>query len=151
VAWWNARQSGDTSQHARFERREAWAAIVNAVVLLVVCTAIVAEALTRMQSPEAVETGFMLGVATAGLVVNIVAAAMLKPVVGNNLNARGAYVHVLGDLLGSVGTIVAALLIRQFGWLAADPIASLLVSALVLRAAVTLLRDAWRVVRPLAA
>ncbi len=148
VAWWNARQIGQPAQHARFERREAWAALINAVVLLVVCAAIIAEAVSRLQSPETVETGFMLAVAVAGLCVNIAAALMLKPVVGENLNARGAYVHVLGDLLGSVGTIVAALLIRQFGWLVADPIASLIVSALVLRAAVSLLRDASRVIWP---
>ncbi len=147
VAWFNARQVGNAAQQARSERREAWAAIVNGAVLLVVCAAIISEAVARMGTPEPVQTGFMLLVASAGLVVNIAAALMLKPVVGGNLNARGAYVHVLGDLLGSVGTIVAALLIRQFGWLSADPIASLLVSALVLRAAITLMRDAWRVLR----
>lgn len=147
VAWWNARQSGNPDRHARFRRREAWAAIVNATVLLVVCAAIISEAVARLGSPEPVQTGFMLIVARVELLVSIAAALMLKPVVGNNLNVRGAYVHVLGDMLGSVGTIVAAVLIRHFGWLSADPVASLLVSALVLRAAMSLLRDAWRVVR----
>jgi cobalt-zinc-cadmium efflux system protein len=129
------------------ERREAWAALVNGGVLLVVCAAIVAEAIGRLRTPEPVETGLMLVVAVLGLAVNIGAALMLRPVVGENLNARGAYVHVLGDLLGSVGTIVAALIIRQSGYLMADPIASLVVSALVLRAATLLVLDALSIVR----
>jgi cobalt-zinc-cadmium efflux system protein len=89
----------------------------------------------------------MLVVASGGLVVNVAAALVLRPAVQANLNARGAYLHVLGDLLGSLGTIGAALLIRRTGWLAADPVASLLVCGLVLRAASVLLRDALRTLR----
>lgn len=163
VAWWNGRVSGAVNHSASArsaaenaavhdalsatERRESWAALINAVVLLLVCAAIIAEAVGRLRVPEPVETGLMLVVATLGLFVNIAAALMLRPVVANNLNARGAYVHVLGDLLGSVGTIAAAIVIQQSGYLIADPIASLVVSALVLRAAVLLFRDAVNVIR----
>ena len=168
VAWWNARvfasvpaadgsagasatlsANNETARRLQTatERREAWAALINGSVLLLVCTAIIVEAVARLRVPEPVETGLMLVVATLGLFVNIAAALMLRPVVAQNLNARGAYVHVLGDLLGSVGTIAAAIIIQQSGYLIADPVASLLVSALVLRAAGLLVRDASRVLR----
>ncbi len=145
VAWWNARRAGDGATVHR--RREAWAATVNAVVLLIVCVAIAVEAVQRLQAPEPVATGVMLAVAVVGLAVNLGAAAILRPAVRDNLNARGAYLHVLGDLLGSVGTIAAALIIRQTGFLAADAIASLAVCALVLKASLGLLRDAAGVLR----
>jgi len=145
VAWWNTRRPRDAASVHR--RREAWAASVNAVVLLVVCIGIALEAVQRLQSPEPVATGLMLAVAVLGLAVNLGAAAILRPVVRENLNARGAYLHVLGDLLGSVGTIAAALIIRQTGFLAADALASLAVCLLVLRAAVSLLRESAGVLR----
>jgi cobalt-zinc-cadmium efflux system protein len=145
VASWNARRGHERdSQH---RRREAWAALVNGLVLVAVCAAVGVEAVQRLQTPEPVGTGLMLGVAAGGVVVNIAAALVLRPVVRDNLNARGAYLHVLSDLLGSVGTIMAALIIRQTGWLAADPVASLLVIVLVLRAAVGLVREARHALR----
>jgi len=145
VAWWNTRRPHDSV--GVHQRREAWAALVNAVVLLAVCIGIAVEALQRLQAPEPVATGLMLTVAVMGLAVNVGAAAILRPVVRDNLNARGAYLHVLGDLLGSVGTIAAALLIRHAGWLAADAVASLVVCLLVLRASVGLLRESVQVLR----
>ncbi len=169
VAWWNARTSAHLSNSdaalsqvagvanrravsamngaAQAQRREAWAAVVNGTILLLVVAAIFTEAVGRLRAPEPVETGLMLVVAVLGLAVNVAAALLLRPVVSDNLNARGAYVHVLGDLLGSVGTIVAALVIRETGYLIADPVASLVVSVLVLRAAALLLRDSVRVLR----
>jgi cobalt-zinc-cadmium efflux system protein len=147
VAWWNTRRPNEAVSSHR--RREAWAAAVNAVVLLAVCAGIALEAVQRLQTPEPVATGLMLGVAVVGLAVNLGAAAILRPAVAANLNARGAYLHVLGDLLGSVGTIVAALVIRQTGFLAADALASLAVCLLVLRAAVGLLRESTTVLRGL--
>ena len=82
----------------------------------------------------------MLSVAAAGLVVNVIAARLLFASSGHSLNARGAYLHVLGDLLSSVGTIAAAILIRYTGWLTADPIASILTTVLIIG-------GAWRLVR----
>jgi cobalt-zinc-cadmium efflux system protein len=83
----------------------------------------------------------MLLVALGGLVVNTTSALILHPVHRQSLNTRGAYLHVLGDLLGSVGTVAAALLVRLTGWLAADPIASILVTVLVIRSAWGLVRE----------
>jgi cobalt-zinc-cadmium efflux system protein len=81
----------------------------------------------------------MLTVAVAGLGVNAAAAWILHPTQGTSLNVRAAYLHVLGDLLASVGTVAAALLVRYTGWIAADPAASLLSTVLIVR-------GAWRLV-----
>jgi cobalt-zinc-cadmium efflux system protein len=145
VAVYNARRSGQSDQQLR--RREAWAAGVNAAVLLIVSAGIVLEAITRLRAPEAVATGTMLVIALLGLAVNVLAALILRPVAGSNLNARGAYLHVLGDLLGSVGTIAAALIIRATGNPIADPIASLLVCLLIVRAAGALMSESAAVIR----
>jgi cobalt-zinc-cadmium efflux system protein len=145
VAVYNARRRGESDQQLR--RREAWAATVNAMVLLIVSVGIVLEAITRLRAPESVETGTMLVIALLGLSVNVLAALILRPVAGSNLNARGAYLHVLGDLLGSVGTIAAALIIRATGNQMADPIASLLVCLLIVRAAVLLMSESSAVIR----
>ena len=82
----------------------------------------------------------MLAVAVGGLVINIIAAALLHGASGHSLNIRGAYLHVLGDLLGSVGAIAAALVILATGWLPADAIISAFVAALILL-------SSWRLVR----
>jgi cobalt-zinc-cadmium efflux system protein len=82
----------------------------------------------------------MFVVAVGGLIVNAVSAWTLHPVHSHSLNARGAYLHVVGDLLGSVGTVIAAIIVRWTGWLAADPIASIVVTLIVVR-------SAWRLVR----
>jgi cobalt-zinc-cadmium efflux system protein len=82
----------------------------------------------------------MLVVAVAGLVVNLVVARMLHAPGSSSLNVRAAYLHVLGDLLGSVGTVAAAVIIRWTGWVAADPIASVIMALLILR-------GTWGVVR----
>jgi cobalt-zinc-cadmium efflux system protein len=82
----------------------------------------------------------MLLIAAGGLVVNAASAWMLHPVHDHSLNARAAYLHVVGDLLVSVGTVIAAIIVRTTGWLPADPIASLVVTLLVVR-------SAWRLVR----
>jgi cobalt-zinc-cadmium efflux system protein len=108
-------------------------------VLLVVSVWVLWEAVLRLRTPEPLDGGLMLAVAAAGLVVNVVAAVVLHPASKESLNVRGAYLHVLGDLLGSVGTLAAAALVRYTGWLAADPIASAVVSLLVVR-------SAWRLV-----
>ena len=89
-------------------------------------TAIV-EAIGRVRAPEPVGTGLMLAVAVGGLVINVLCAWILHPLHAHSLNARGAYLHVLGDLLGSIGTVAAGLIIRWTGWELADPIASIVV------------------------
>lgn len=137
---WFSRQPAAPEKTYGYLRWEILAAFLNGSVLLVVSVAIVWEAVSRLRAPEPLESGLMLVVAIGGLLVNAVAALILHPVHRHSLNARGAYLHVVGDLLGSVGTVVAAVVVRATGWLPADPLASLLVTLLVMR-------SAWRLVR----
>lgn len=118
------------------------AAFINAIALLVITVLIVWEALQRFFHPQAVTGGLMLVVAVAGLLANIFAFWLLHH--GSeekNLNVRAAALHVMGDLLGSVGAIIAAIVIMTTGWTPIDPILSLLVSLLVVRSGWKLLRE----------
>ena len=141
VAWFS-RQPAAPEKTYGYLRLEILAALLNGAVLLLVSGLIVWEAISRLQSPEPLQGGLMLAVAIGGLLINAASAAILRPVHKHSLNARGAYLHVLGDLLGSVGTVIAALLVRTTGWLAADPIASIVVTLLVIRSAWRLVREA---------
>src|SRR5688572_30405436 len=140
VAWFS-RQPPNPEKTYGYLRWEILAALINGATLLGISTWIVIEAIVRLRAPEPVGGVLMLVVAAAGLVANAVAALMLHPVKKDSLNVRGAYLHVLGDLLASVATIVAAAVIWLTGWLHADPIASLLTTALIVRGAWSLVRE----------
>jgi cobalt-zinc-cadmium efflux system protein len=139
VAWFSKQPSTPEKTYG-YLRWEILAAFINGSTLLLISAWILWEAVTRLRVPEPVEGGLMLAVATVGLVVNIVAARILVGSSSSNLNTRGAYLHILGDLLASAGTIVAAILIRFTGWLVADPLASILTTVLIMT-------GAWRLVR----
>lgn len=118
------------------------AAFINAIALVVITVLIVWEAVVRFRHPAPVEGGVMLIIAVAGLLANLFSFWVLHS--GGqerNLNVRAAALHVLGDLLGSVGAIIAALVILTTGWTPIDPILSVLVSCLVLRSAWQLLKE----------
>jgi cobalt-zinc-cadmium efflux system protein len=115
-----------------YARAEVIAAFVNALALLVLVVFIAVEAVQRLLSPQPVSGAWVLGIATGGLVVNLVVVAVLSGVAGS-LNARGALLHGLSDLLGSVAAIVAGAVIMATGWMPIDPILSLAVAALIVR------------------
>lgn len=138
---WFSRQPATPAKTYGYLRWEILAALINGATLLGICAWIVVEAVLRLRSPEPVGGGLMLVVAAGGLIANAIAALLLHPVNKHSLNVRGAYLHVLGDLLASVATIVAAAVIWLTGWLHADPIASLLTTALIVRGAWTLVRE----------
>ncbi len=137
---WLARQPGAPEKTYGYLRWEILAALINGATLLVISAWIVIEAVMRFQHPEPVSGGIMLIAAVLGFVINAVAVWLLHGVREGSLNVRGAYLHVLGDMLASGGTVVAALIIRSTGWLQADPIASLLTTILIVL-------GAWRLVR----
>ncbi|TLZ43833.1 MAG: cation diffusion facilitator family transporter [Gammaproteobacteria bacterium] len=139
VAWFS-RQPTTPEKTYGYLRWEILAALINGTTLLLISAWILWEAVTRLRVPQQVRGGLMLAVAAVGLLVNIVAARVLVGSTSRNLNARGAYLHILGDVLASAGTIVAALLIRFTGLLMADPLASILTTALIMA-------GAWRLVR----
>ncbi|WP_058913604.1 CDF family zinc transporter ZitB [Entomohabitans teleogrylli] len=118
------------------------AAFVNAIALVMITIFIVWEAVLRFRNPQPIAGGLMMTVAVAGLLANVVSFWILhRGSEEKNLNVRAAALHVMGDLLGSVGAIVAALVILATGWTPIDPILSVLVSCLVLRSAWRLMRE----------
>lgn len=118
-----------------YRRFEILAAVFNGITLIIIAVYILYEAIDRFQHPPAVASTGMLIIAAIGLLVNLLVAWIMfrGGDVEENLNMRGAYLHVICDALGSIGAIIAALLIMFFGWNWADPLASALVAALVLR------------------
>lgn len=128
-----------------FRRAEVLAAAVNAGAVCVIAVWIAVSAFRRMGEGVEVETGMMLAVAVVGLVANLVSAVILNGGQGESLNMRGAYLHVLADLLGSVAVIVAAVIIGFTGWNWVDPVASLVIALLILPRSWSLLRTAGAV------
>lgn len=126
-----------------YKRFEILAAALNGLTLLAIALFIFIEAAQRFINPPTIATTGMLIVSSIGLVVNIIVARYMfqSGDTHDNLNMRGAYLHVLSDLLGSVGAIAAAVLIMIFGWNWADPLASVLVAALVFRSGWQISRD----------
>ena len=127
-----------------YARLPVLAAFVNGLALFVIAALIVKEAIHRYHGIDehTILAGTMLWVAIAGLVVNIVVFQILRTADGDNLNIRGAVLHVLGDMLGSVAAIIAAIVIMRTGYKPIDPILSVLVALLILRSAWYLVKDA---------
>lgn len=130
-----------------FHRAEVFGALINGAILLTVAIVVGVQAVLRLLHPESVEVagGLMLIVAGIGLVANVVAAVILRPQSGSSINMRGAYLEVLGDLLGSIAAMIAAGVILVTGFMPADAIASLAIALMIAPRAVLLLRDAVRV------
>lgn len=134
-----ARRPADWKRTYGFDRFAVLAAFVNGVTLFAIAAWITVEAVRRFLSPIEVLAGPMLVIAVLGLLVNIAAFWVLQSGEKGNLNVRAAALHVMGDLLGSVAAITAALVIMWTGWMPIDPLLSVFVALLILRAA-------WRVV-----
>jgi cobalt-zinc-cadmium efflux system protein len=128
--------------HARFQ---VLAALINGAALFLVAFWIILEAISRLRNPIEVLGGPMLAVASLGLAVNIAAYVILHGARRDNLNIRGALLHVMSDLLGSAAAILAACVILLTGWTPIDPILSVLVALLILRGAWLLLGQSWHV------
>jgi cobalt-zinc-cadmium efflux system protein len=130
-----------------YQRAEVFGALINGLILLVVAVSVTVGAINRLLSAAQAEVQGvpMLVVAVIGLVANAAALLLLRPAAGHSINMRGAYLEVLGDLIGSVTVIVAAVVILFTGFVPADAIASLLIAALIVPRAFLLLRDVVRV------
>src|SRR5689334_15418365 len=127
------------------KRAEILSAAGNGITLLVVAGIVTAEAISRLIHPPAVDGGPVIAVAVAGIVVNVAASWVLARANRSSLNVEGAFRHVLTDLYGFIGTVIAGIIIVTTGFTRADAIASLLVVALMVKAAWELLRDSGRV------
>jgi cobalt-zinc-cadmium efflux system protein len=142
VAAYFAARPADTRRSFGYARLEVLAGFTNALVQVLLVAWIAYEAIVRLTNLRDIEirSGVMLGVALAGLIVNAMVLRVLHGHERDDINVAGASLHVFGDLLGSMATVAAALLVRYLGWDWADPALSLLVSLLILRGAWLLLR-----------
>lgn len=144
LSWYAMRLSQRDHDHSLsygYHRFQVLAAFVNALTLLALCIWITVEAISRLRNPEPMLPGPALTIAIIGLIINLIAFRMLHGGQSHNLNVRSAYLHVLGDILGSVAAIAAAAIVLTTGWLYADPLLSLVVVAILLRGGWRLLRD----------
>jgi len=135
-----SKRPADALRTYGYQRLQILAALINGLAFIALVAWIVYEAIRRIAEPLPVMGEMMLVVAILGLVVNIVAFFILHGGHEHDLNLRGAMIHVLGDLLGSVAAIVAAVVILWSGWMPIDPLLSIVVGLLILR-------SAWYVVR----
>ena len=133
------RQPADWRRTYGFDRFAVLVAFVNGIALFAIAAWIVAEAVQRLYAPVTVLGAPMLWIAAAGLAVNVLAFLVLRTGDKDNLNIRAAVLHVIGDLLGSVAAVIAALVILATGWMPIDPLLSMVVALIILR-------SAWRVV-----
>lgn len=145
AATWLAGRPADQRWTFGWQRAEVLAALVNGVLLAVVAVLVLVEGLQRWQEPPEVAAPTMLVIGAVGLVANVVAALLLRGGQRESLNVRGAYLEVLGDLIGSVAVIVAAVVIAVTGWQRADAVASIAIAVLILPRAVSLLRAVAKV------
>ena len=140
VAIWLAARPPTSRMSFGLRRAEILAALVNGVALVAIAIWIFVEAARRLSDPPEILAGTTLAVALAGLAVNVAGLAILLRSGGRSLNLRAALLHVVADLLGSVGVVVAAVVVMTTGWLYADPLVSVLIGLLVLG-------SSWRVLR----
>jgi cobalt-zinc-cadmium efflux system protein len=141
LALWIAQIPATSSHTYGYYRTEILAALVNGAALIAVTIFIFMEAYQRIGKPPEIEGALMLGIAIGGLLINTLGLWILNPGKSQNLNVRGARLHLAADALGSLGAIFAGVLIWVFGWNWADPIASVLISVLVVYSSWVLLKE----------
>jgi cobalt-zinc-cadmium efflux system protein len=142
--WFGGRKPSEKKTYGYY-RLEILAAFINGLVLVGLSFWIVIEAISRFRSPQQVLATEMTAIAAGGLVINIVAAYLLHQDHKHDLNIRGAFLHVLGDLLGSVVAIASGLTILLAGWPYADPLGSLIIGAIVIFGAARLVLESVNV------
>lgn len=137
IAMWFASKPPSPQKTYGFYRFEILAALLNGLTLFIIAGIIIWEAYERLFDPPNVISGTMIAIAAIGLTANLFSAWMLtrKGDVSSNVNVRSAYLHILGDALGSVGAIIAGILMSAFAWYIADPIISVIVALLILKSA----------------
>lgn len=140
-ALWVARRPPSAHKTFGYYRAEILGALANGMGLCLAVVFIVREAVERLGTEHAVRPIGMLAVAGVGMVVNLLCAWLLAPREGSSLNVRAVFLHVIGDLLGSIGTVVAALVIMYTGWYAADAVAGMVIGVLILFSAWELVRE----------
>src|SRR5437660_7638574 len=148
LAWYAlgaARRPANASRTFGYHRVGILAALANAVTLVVIALLIFWEAFQRLRAPAPVQSGLMIGVALAALLMNTVISLWLRGEAKHDLNVRSAYLHMVGDALSSLGVVVAGIVVAVTGSAAADPAVSLLIGALILWSSGSILTEAVNV------
>ncbi len=145
IAIWFAERPATPHKTYGYYRTEILAAFINSLVLLLISFFILYEAWQRLNHPPEVLSGPMLVIATVGLIINLIGMKLLFEGSANSLNMKGAYLKVFSDMLGSIGVIVASLLIMFKGWEIADPIASIAMGLFILPRTWNLLKQVTHV------
>lgn len=142
-----AARPADDRRTFGYQRAEVFGALINAVILIALATVVAVQGVQRLLNPSEVEVagGLMLVVAVVGLLANAVSMWLLSRAQRTNLNVRGAYLEVMGDLLGSLMVIIAAGVILVTGWMPADALASLFIAAMIIPRAFVLLKEVFSV------
>ena len=140
-ATWVSSKPAHAKKTFGYYRAEVLAAFVNGAVLVIIALIIFREAYVRIQTPVAVKSIPMLIIATIGLLINLIGAYILSRGGKENINIRGALIHILGDALGSVGAISAGLIIWLKGWMWFDPLVSVFIGGIIIYSAWRLLWD----------
>jgi cobalt-zinc-cadmium efflux system protein len=141
LAMWIARRPPTARRTFGYYRAEILAALVNGAALVAISIYVFVEAYFRFRSPPRVMGAWMMAIAVGGLLVNVAGLVILHGARNDSLNVHGAWLHVLGDAAGSVGTIVAGGLIWALGWNWADPLASVLIGVLIILSSWQLLQE----------
>lgn len=144
-AMWLAKQPAPPEKTYGYFRVEIFAAFINGIALVVIALFIIFDACTRLVSPPEIKSGTMLIIAVGGLIINIIGVFLLHQESKENLNIKGAFIHIIGDLLGSVGAIIAGTLIFKWHLYLADPIISIVIAALILFSSLKLANSAIQV------
>jgi len=144
-AAWLAQRPVTLKRTYGYYRVEILSAFLNGIFLWAIVVFILYEAIQRIQQPAGVQSLNMLVIAVLGLIANGIVAATLSRSRNESLNLKGAYLHVIADVLGSLGAISAGLIMFFTGWYVADPIASIMISVLVLYSSGKLVRDSVNV------
>lgn len=142
-----AARPADDRRTYGYQRAEVFGALINAIILILLAGWVAIEAVGRLLNPSETEVvgGLMLVVAIVGLVANAISMWLLSRAQRTSINVRGAYLEVMGDLIGSAMVIIAAIVIVTTGWMPADAIASMVIAALIIPRAVSLLREVFSV------
>ncbi len=145
LAAWLAGRPATPEKSFGYKRAEILAALANGVTLVAISIWIFVEAYSRLREPPEILGGWMLAIAAIGLLVNAAGALILSRAASESLNVQGALRHVVADVLGSVGVMVAALVIILTGWRYADPLVSVAIGALILASSWSLLRESTNI------
>lgn len=144
-ALWISNKPAEANKTYGYYRSEIIAAFVNGITLVGIAAFIIYEAWQRMISPPEIKAPLMIIIALGGLLINIIGAVVLHGESKENLNIRGAFLHIIGDLLGSIGAIVAGIMILKWKIYIADPIISIVIALLVLYSSIKLINEALQV------